>query len=364
LRRLTDENALRRALALAEKGRYSTSPNPMVGAVVARAGRVIAEGYHDHAGGPHAEIVALRRAGVRARGATLYVTLEPCRHVGATGPCTEAILAAGITRVVACRRDPNPLAKGRGFARLRLAGMAVDVGLLSAVAARQNERFDRWITAGRPFVMAKAAASLDGRIADRLGASRWISGKASRHRAMLWREEFDAILVGEATASRDGARLTRRIGRNRTTPQIRIVLDGRFRIREDAPIFRQPRGVEIWTSARNGAKERRLARRGVAVLHWAPGADGRIDLRAPLGDLGRRGVTGLIVEGGSRTFGAFHDSGLVDRWAVFLSPLVLGGRNALAMVGGSGSRLVSTELLRDVEVERIGSDILLTGTGH
>ncbi|MGH9440800.1 MAG: bifunctional diaminohydroxyphosphoribosylaminopyrimidine deaminase/5-amino-6-(5-phosphoribosylamino)uracil reductase RibD [Thermoanaerobaculia bacterium] len=355
-----DEELMRRALRLAEKGRYSVSPNPIVGAVVAKHGRIVAEGFHARAGDPHAEIEALRRAGERARGATLVVTLEPCSHRGRTGPCAAAVAEAGIVRVVAARRDPNPAVAGRGFRLLRRAGVGVETGLLRAESALQNERFDHWVTSGRPFVLAKVASTLDGRIADANGTSRWVSGGDSRQRSLEWREEFDAILVGARTAVLDRSRLTRRLGWNRTTRQRRIVLDGGFSVPESAEIFRNPEGVEVWVSSSNAAKERRLRSRGVEVVR-IPARNGGVDLRKALARLGRESVTGLIVEGGTRTLTGFHDAGLVDRWAIFYSPRLLGGRDCSPILAGRDVGLSHAPWLHGVRVEEIGEDILVSG---
>ncbi|HKB71282.1 MAG TPA: bifunctional diaminohydroxyphosphoribosylaminopyrimidine deaminase/5-amino-6-(5-phosphoribosylamino)uracil reductase RibD [Thermoanaerobaculia bacterium] len=357
-----DETWMRRALALAEKGRWSTSPNPMVGAVLVRGGRFVAEGWHRRAGEPHAEIEALAAAGGRAKGATLYVTLEPCAHQGRTGPCADAIVRAGIRRVVAARRDPNPRVAGRGFRRLRAAGIEVEHGVLARESALQNERYDVWITRGRPFVLAKVAATLDGRIADSRGKSRWISGPAARRRSLEWREEFDAIVVGAATAEHDRARLTRRLGWNRTTPHRRIVLDGAFRVPEALPIFRGT-GAEIWTSSRgDAAKERRLASRGVRVVRLRRARRGRgIDLAAALARLGAEDVTGLIVEGGTRTLTEFHAAGLIDRWAIILAPKLLGGAGAWPILGGPGVPLAKAPALSGMTASALGPDLLVTG---
>jgi diaminohydroxyphosphoribosylaminopyrimidine deaminase/5-amino-6-(5-phosphoribosylamino)uracil reductase len=360
IEKVNDEELMRRAIGLAERGRYSTSPNPMVGAVIVRAGRIVGEGYHRRAGGPHAEIEALRRAGKKARGSTLFTTLEPCSHRGRTGPCAIAIEEAGIVRVVAARRDPNPGVSGRGFRILRRSGIWVETGLLREESAIQNERFDGWVKTGRPFVLAKVAATLDGRIADSRGVSRWISGKPSRRRSLEWREEFDAILVGARTAVADGARLTRRLGWNRTTPQRRIVLDGRFAIPESAEIFRQPVGVEVWTACSNSGKERRLRSRGVEVV-FLPGRDGGVDLRKALARLGRESVTGLIVEGGTETLTRFHRARLIDRWAIFFSPRLLGGRDSFPLLAGAGAALPKSRWLASVCVEELERDILVTG---
>lgn len=328
--------------------------------MVVRRGRIVGEGFHRRAGGPHAEIAALRAAADDARGSTLYTTLEPCSHHGRTGPCAKAIVEAGVARVVAARRDPNPAVSGRGFRLLRRAGLVVETGILREDSALQNERFDLWVTERRPFVLAKVAATLDGRIADSRGFSRWISGEESRRRSLEWREEFDAVLVGARTAVLDGARLTRRLGWNRTTPQRRIVLDGSFSVPESAEIFREPVGVEVWTSRPNAAKERRLRSRGVEVV-LAAGRDGRVDLKKALARLGRQSVTGLIVEGGTATLTEFHRKKLIDRWAIFYSPRFLGGRDSYPLLGGRGVRLSRASALGAVRVEEIGGDILVTG---
>jgi diaminohydroxyphosphoribosylaminopyrimidine deaminase/5-amino-6-(5-phosphoribosylamino)uracil reductase len=354
-----DEAMMRRALDLAERGRYSSSPNPMVGAVVVRRGKVAGEGFHRRAGERHAEIAALARAGRAASGATLYVTLEPCAHTGRTGPCSAAIQAAGIARVVAARRDPNPLVSGKGFRALRAAGIDVETGTLAAASAAQNERFDLWVKERRPFVLAKVAATLDGRIADARGKSRWISGAAARRRSLAWREEFDAILVGARTAAFDGSLLTRRLGWNRATPQRRIVLDGDFRVPESLPLFAAGGGVEVWTASSGGAaKERRLAARGVRVVRF-PAAGGGVDLRAALARLGAENVTGLIVEGGAGTLAAFHEADLIDRWAVIVAPKLLGG-DAFPILAGAGLPLERARKLRGLVAEPLGGDLLLS----
>jgi diaminohydroxyphosphoribosylaminopyrimidine deaminase/5-amino-6-(5-phosphoribosylamino)uracil reductase len=354
-----DEAMMRRALELAERGRYSASPNPMVGAVMARRGKVVGEGFHRRAGERHAEIAALARAARNARGATLYVTLEPCAHTGRTGPCVAAIVDAGVARVVSARRDPNPLVSGRGFRALRRSGVAVETGLLAAEAAAQNERFDVWVTGRRPFVLAKVAATLDGKIADTRGKSRWISGAAARRLSLSWREEFDAILIGERTAERDGALLTRRLGWNPSGRHRRIVLDGDFRVSERLPMFRTGGGVEVWTASSGGkAKERRLAARGVRVVR-CPAAGGGVDLGAALARLGSEDVTGLIVEGGTRTLTAFHEADLIDRWAVIVAPKLLGG-DAFPILSGNGLPLARARSLRDLTAVPVGADLVLS----
>jgi len=355
---------LERALALAEKGRYTVAPNPMVGAVVARDGRVLAEAWHRRAGGLHAEAAALRRASGGSRGADLYLTLEPCAHFGRTPPCAPEIVAAGIARVVVAARDPNPLVAGRGLAALRRAGVEVvrAPAALRRRAEEQNERFFAAIARRRPFVLAKWAASLDGRIATAAGESRWITGEAARRRALLWREECDAVLVGAGTVAADDPRLTRRLGRAGGRPHWRIVLDGRLRVSENARVFRGP-GERLVVTARpdDAARARRLERRGIRVWSLPARARDRVDLARLLDALYREGVTSVMVEGGAETLGAFFEAGLVDRAAAFVAPRLLGGRAAPGAVGGSGFRLRGAPALRDVRIERVGGDLLVTG---
>jgi diaminohydroxyphosphoribosylaminopyrimidine deaminase/5-amino-6-(5-phosphoribosylamino)uracil reductase len=352
------------AFDLAEAGRYTVSPNPMVGAVLVKGGRVVGRGFHQRAGGPHAEVVAMRQAGAGAKGADLYVTLEPCAHTGRTPPCAEAIVASGIRRVVAAARDPNPLVGGRGFATLRRGGVAVlDAGPPRRLRAeRQNEKFRVWIGEGRPFVTAKWAETLDGKTATAGGRSRWITGREARERALLLREEHDAILVGARTVHLDDPRLTRRLGVNRVTPHWRVVLDGRLRVPQDARLFRNPQGV-ILVTARPAADPaaRRLAARGVSVWSLPGRRPGHVSIPRLLTKLARHGVASLLVEGGPATLWGFFEARRVDRVAVFLAPRILGGRNAPGGVGGEGFPLAGTPRLEETVLERLGEDLLVSG---
>ncbi len=354
---------LARTLDLAERGRYTVPPNPMVGALVARRGRIVTEAWHRRAGGPHAEVAALDAAGARARGADLYVSLEPCVHVGRTPPCAPRIMESGIARVFVAARDPNPLVAGSGIRALRRSGIEVleaDSSLRLA-AERQNEKFRTWITRRRPFVLAKWAATLDGKIAAASGESRWITGPASRRRALLLREEYDAVLVGARTVEADDPMLTRRLGKAGRRTFRRVVLDGRLRVPASAQLFRNPEDVRVATALPpDHAKVRRLASRGVAV--WSlPGKSGGVDLPRLLARLAAEEVTGLLVEGGSETLFGFFRAGLVDRVAVFFAPRVLGGRAAPGGVGGAGFPLDRARRVIDVEHERLGADWLVTG---
>jgi diaminohydroxyphosphoribosylaminopyrimidine deaminase/5-amino-6-(5-phosphoribosylamino)uracil reductase len=360
----TDLTFLERAFSLAEKGRYSVSPNPMVGAVVVRDGRVVGEGHHRRAGEPHAEILALREAGKRAHGADLYLTLEPCAHQGRTPPCAPALIAAGLRRVVVASSDPNPLVAGRGIAALRRAGVEVIRAPRSwrEREAAQNAKFRTWIASGRPLVLAKWASTLDGRIASAAGKSRWLTGERARRRALALREEYDAVLVGAGTVIADDPRLTRRLGWNRAAPHWRIVLDGRLRTPEDARVFRGPgRALVVTAVSARHPKARRLASRGVVVWSLPSRTRGRVDLRRLLRELARRDVASLIVEGGAETLGSFFSAGLVDRVAVFLAPRILGGARAPAAVGGLGFALGRTPRLDQIRIGTVGDDLLVTG---
>jgi len=353
-----------RAFALAEQGRYSVSPNPMVGAVVVRDGHILGEGFHRRAGEAHAEVLALRRAGDAARGADLYVTLEPCAHLGRTPPCASAVAAAGIRRVFVAAQDPNPLVSGRGSRLLRRAG--IELPSVDRVwrerAADQNEKFLTWAATGRPFVLAKWAATLDGRIASAAGQSRWITGTAARRRALLLREEYDAVLVGAGTIAADDPRLTRRLWCNTSSPHWRIVLDGRLRTPPAARLFRES-GEKLVVTAMpvSHPRARQLEKRGVRVWSLPSRARGRVNLRRFLLELARHEVTSLMVEGGGQTTWAFLSAGFVDRIAVFLAPRILGGSTAPGGVGGEGFALRRTPRLSRVRVEPVGHDLLVTG---
>ena len=358
-----DAAYLERAFELAERGRYSASPNPMVGAVVVRGGRIVGEGFHRRAGGPHAEVVALRRAGRRARGADLYVTLEPCNHAGRTPPCVPAIAAAGVRRVVAAARDPNPEVAGGGLAALARAG--VRSGLAGAAAARrareQNLKFFVWAETGRPFVLVKWASSLDGKIAPARGPGRRITGAPARRRALLLREEHDAILVGAGTVRADDPLLTRRMGRN-PSPHLRIVLDGLLRVPAGSRLLRRPRGLLIVASRlAEPARARRLRARGAEVWTLPSDRAGRVRLSELLRRLGRRGITSLLVEGGAEVHGEFLSAGLADAVAVFVAPRILGGAAAPSAVAGRGFALARGPRIAGVAVERLDRDLLVTG---
>jgi diaminohydroxyphosphoribosylaminopyrimidine deaminase / 5-amino-6-(5-phosphoribosylamino)uracil reductase len=358
----TAERFMQRALELAERARGLTSPNPMVGAVVVTAaGEIVGEGFHARAGEPHAEIEALRAAGGRARGATLYVTLEPCAHHGRTPPCAPAVIEAGVARVVAAIGDPNPLVGGRGLDLLRAAGIEVRIGVGAAEAERQNRVFLTAMRERRPHVTLKAGMTLDGKIADLHGASRWITGDAARHRAHRLRSESDAIVVGIGTVLRDDPELTVRLGEPWPREPLRVVLDTAARTPVGARLIRAGRPSSTVIAVGAGAPEprvRALAASGATIVACGT-RDGRVDLGALLTDLFARDVRAVLVEGGGEVHGAFLDAGLVDRVAMFAAPLLIGGRGATPVVGGAGRELKSAVRLGGFTVTPLGDDLLV-----
>jgi len=351
----SDEAHLRRALRLAARGRYRTAPNPRVGAVLVRDGVVVGEGWHRRVGGPHAEAEALAAAGERARGATLYLNLEPCCHHGRTPPCVEALLAAGVARVVASHRDPDPRVGGHGFERLRAAAVEVEVGALAREAAALNLPFLTAKALGRPAVTLKWAMSLDGRIATAAGESRWISSEPGRGWALALREEHDAILVGSGTALADDPRLTRRLGLAKG-PILRVVLDRRLRLPPEAKMLGEEGEVLVFTESEDGERRAALAGRGARVERLP-----RVEPASVLAHLVTRGVQSVLVEGGAEVHAAFVASGLWDRAEVACAPLLIGGREAPGPIGGSGvPALAAAPRLENLSVRRHGGDLLLS----
>ncbi len=363
---------MRLALALARRATGETSPNPLVGAVLVKGGRVIGRGWHHCAGQPHAEIEALRdaqRRGNSTRGTTLYVTLEPCCTHGRTPPCTEAIIAADIRRVIVATTDPNPAHRGRGFALLEKAGVKVTPGVLAAEAARLNEAFNHWIIHRTPFVTVKAAMTLDGKIATASGESKWITGEQSREHAMKLRRAADAVLVGINTVLADDPALTVRSSKFKVQsskfnalPRRRMILDSQARTPLTAKVVRDEFAAFTTIVVGKRAPKRRVAALEKHVRVWrAQGRGGRIDLRWLLRRLGRENVTSLLVEGGGEVNASFLFGGHAQRVAFFYAPKVLGGRDARKGVAGDGARSLTDVLqLREVEWRRLGADLLLT----
>ncbi len=358
-----DETWMRLALKEAAKGRGLTSPNPLVGAVVVKGGRPVARGWHRAAGEPHAEAAALTAAGRAARGATLYVTLEPCHHQGRTPPCTTAVLAAGIRRVVIGTADPNPRVRGGGARFLENKGLAVTRGVLEDECREINRFWLKWVTTGRPFAMLKLAASLDGKTATASGESQWISSEASRRKVHRLRAEVDAILVGRGTMQADDPRLDVRTVRRAGRSPRPVVVDTALTTPPGARIFeRHPRGRPIIAGGENApaARRRRLERAGAEVLALPVGADGRVDLPALWDALGAREVTGVLIEGGAELGAAACFAGLVDEVVVFFAPMLIGGREAPGMLAGQGiGRLAEHLPLKIVGVRRVGGDLMV-----
>jgi diaminohydroxyphosphoribosylaminopyrimidine deaminase/5-amino-6-(5-phosphoribosylamino)uracil reductase len=333
----------------------------MVGAVVVRHGEILGEGYHACLGGPHAEVVALAAAAQRggSRGATVYVTLEPCGHHGRTPPCAEALIEAGVARVVACHGDPNPAVAGQGFERLRAAGIAVESGLLVEEAVRLNLPFLVFHALGRPLVTLKWAMSLDGRIATVDGESQWISSEEGRRWSLGLREEHAAILVGVGTALADDPSLNRRLGWAEAPPEAfsRVILDRRLRLPPTARLLTLPGPVLVYAEEALANNPAALRAAGAEVVLLP-----RVDPAAVLADLHRRGVQSVLVEGGGGIHGAFVEAGLFDRVAVDCAPRLLGGESALGPVGGQGiGALAAAPRLEGLSAEECGPDIILRG---
>ncbi len=356
---------MEQALALAARGAGSVSPNPMVGALVVKDGRVVGKGFHQALGEAHAEVNALNDAGEAARGATLYVTLEPCNHFGRTPPCTERILDAGLRRVVVAMTDPNPHVAGGGNERLRTAGIEVNCGVCEAEARKLNESFIKFIRTGRPFVTLKSAMTLDGRIATRTGDARWVTGPASRQYVHELRHGVDAIMVGIGTVLADDPSLTtRREGRTGRDP-VRIILDSRLSIPEEARLLRLKSDSDTILVAGPAAPEAKAARLmktgGVQVLQ-TPLENGKIDLPALMDRLGQMRITSLLVEGGSRVSASALKAGIVDKILFFYAPKILGGDDGVPLCRGAGPEKMADCLhLSDIQVRRFGEDVMIEG---
>jgi diaminohydroxyphosphoribosylaminopyrimidine deaminase/5-amino-6-(5-phosphoribosylamino)uracil reductase len=360
-----DDAYMRRALELAERGRGLVAPNPLVGAVVVRDAEVVGEGWHEGPGTPHAEVVALEAAGERARGATLYVSLEPCSHFGRMPPCAPTVARAGVARVVAATRDPNPLVDGRGVQILEDAGISVEVGLLERDALRLNEAFIRHVRTGLPLVTLKMAASLDGRAAARDGSSRWITGEEARADVHRMRAAADAILVGAGTAFRDDPELSCRDPAYRGPAKLRVVVDGRGIVPETHRLFDGRAPTLVATSEAAPEDRRRAWRdRGAEVLVLDEGSS-LVPLERLLAELGKRDVQVLLVEGGPTIAWEFVHRNLLDRVVLFLAPVLVGGREALGVLQGEGVPSIGEALPLEVEeVTRVGRDLKVVARVH
>ncbi len=357
------------ALRLAAKGQGTTSPNPMVGAVVVKKGRIIGRGFHLRPGTPHAEILALQRAGTQARGATLYVTLEPCCHLKKrTPPCVPEILRSGISRVVIAMPDPNQAVKGKGAAALRRAGLSVTVGVARTEAEELNKAYCNWMKTGRPYVTLKAGMTLDGQLATATGESRWITGELSRREVHLLRGRMDAVLVGVGTVLMDDPALTVRTGaglEELTSRQpVRIVVDSRLRTPLKAKVLAlqdKARTIIATTPAASAPRRSALQKKGIEVL-TVPVIHGQVSLPALLKELGRRGITSLLVEGGGEVNAGMLRAKLVDHVRLYMAPLLLGGQNAKGVIGGvSPTGLKGAIKLCHVTTRLVGNDLVVEG---
>ena len=356
---MDDDAFMAEALALAERGRGRTSPNPAVGAVIVKDGEVVGRGYHVYADRKHAEIVALDEAGARAHGATLFVTLEPCSHVGRTGPCSQAMIEAGIRRVVAAMPDPNPAVSGQGFAQLRTAGIEVDLAEQHTGAAeRLNEAYLHFMRTGRPLVMLKAAVTLDGKISAPDDNSGWITSEEARAHVQQLRHGSDAIMTGIGTVLADDCLLNDRSGLERSRPLLRIVLDSQLRLPVDSKIVRGAAGdvLVATTSLASDERRRELAAAGVQIVNF-DGPAGRTDLHQLVQWLAERKYLSLMAEAGSRVNWTMLESGIVDKIFFYYAPKILGGMQSLPVAGGVGRRRRADAIrFHNVQLHRISAD--------
>lgn len=356
-----DEKYMKQALTLAQYATGRTSPNPMVGAVITRDGRVVGQGWHKKAGAPHAEINALQQAGDLARNGTIYVTLEPCSHYGRTGPCVEALIAAGIKKVIIAMTDPNPLVAGQGIHTLRKAGIEVVEGVLASEAAKLNEVFIKWISTKMPFVLLKSAMSLDGKIASYTGHSKWITGSESRAYVHQLRDVYDAILVGIGTVLADNPSLTTRLAYQGENP-IRVIVDSKARTPLESNVVADGLAKTIIAITHEAPQSRVDALRtcGVDVI-VCESKDGRINLSNLFQILGKQQITNILIEGGSTINASVLEDNLVDKIQWFIAPKFIGGSGAPGPIGGKGIEEVNNvKIFEDIHMESIGEDILIS----
>ncbi|MFH1031478.1 MAG: bifunctional diaminohydroxyphosphoribosylaminopyrimidine deaminase/5-amino-6-(5-phosphoribosylamino)uracil reductase RibD [Chloroflexota bacterium] len=357
---------MRLALSLSKLALGHVSPNPAVGAVLVKGGKIIGQGYTQPPGSAHAEIVALEQAGEKARGSTLYVTLEPCCHYGRTPPCTKAIIKAGVSKVHAATLDPNPLVSGKGRAELEQHGVEVQVGECEEEAKQINEAFFKFITTGMPFVTAKFATSLDGKIATRSGDSKWISGDESRRYVHYLRYVADAVMVGANTVITDDPRLTVRCcgevgGRAKKQP-LRIIVDGRGRTPPAAQLFNEPgKTLVVLGTSLKPTEKRGFVKSGAELLELSL-KEGEVDLIKLFKTLGEREITSVLVEGGAMLLGSLFDCNLVDKVVAFIAPIIIGGKDAKTSVAGKGvDKVIDSNKLERVSTERFGDDVMVSG---
>lgn len=360
----THSTIMHRALALAKRGKGRTSPNPLVGAVIVNAGKIVGEGYHQKAGEPHAEIYALQEAGTNANGGTLYVNLEPCCHIGRTPPCTDAIIQAGIKRVYTAHLDPNPKVAGNGIKQLEEAGIEVNVGLCAEAAEKLNEVFIKYMTTRYPYVILKIAMSLDGKIATSTGESQWITSPASRQRVHELRDEVDAVLVGIGTVLTDNPTLTTRLPNKRGKDATRIVMDSHARIPTAAKIFNPESEADVIITVTPQAFAGNIALlkiTGAEVL-VIPAKDGQVCFKTLMETLGERGITSIMIEGGGKVNETALMSGLVNKVMCFVAPKFIGGKESPGAFSGDGiTQLTDAPELKRKTITELDCDLLIEG---
>ena len=359
-----DESHITRALAFAQRATALAHPNPRVGCVIVKNNRTISEGFHVYDGLDHAEIVALRKAGKKALGATLYVTLEPCCTTGRTGPCTNAIIAAGVKRVVAAMPDPNPAVAGRGLTQLRRAGIEVTLGLHEAAARELNEDFAKWIRTGLPFVTLKTALTLDGQIAARSGSTTWITSEASREEVQRLRHAADALLTGIGTVLADNPRMTDRTGKPRRQKLLRAIIDSRLRLPLKSNLVKSADGdVAVFTTqSLDSPKALALLQAGVAVVR-VPAKSGHVDLQAVLRDLGKHQILNVLLEAGAELNGAALEAGIVDKMILFYAPKIM-GTGGVPMASIPSKWFPKSPALTNISINRYGPDFCVQGYFH
>ncbi len=360
----TDHNWMQRALGLAQKARGKTSPNPMVGAVAVQKGNVVGEGYHRRAGGAHAEVLALKKAGKLAKNCDLYVTLEPCSHHGRTPPCVDLIISSGVRRVIVGMKDPNPLVSGKGIRKLRSAGIEVVNGVMKKQCCELNEVFIKYIQTRMPFVIVKAAMSLDGKIATAKGESQWITGTHAREVVHEMRDEVDAILIGAGSVVKDNPRLTARLKKGKVSYPVRVILDNEELVSLSSKVFQNALEEKvIYVAGLNisPTRERKLIAKGVEVLKLKE-RRGKLPIKNVMVELGRREISSVLIEGGGEIHASAFKEGVVDRVVFFYAPKIIGGRKAPGSVGGDGvARLQDALELKDVSIRQVGVDWLVDG---
>lgn len=358
---MTDIDYMQKAYQLALKAKGRTSPNPMVGCLIVKGSRIVAEGWHRRCGGDHAENAALKKAGTRARGARMYVTLEPCGHYGRTPPCVDQIIKSGIREIVIGMKDPNPLTNGKSIAKLRRAGIQTKVGVLKGELGVMNEAFLKYIRKGVPFVAAKCAQSIDGKSATADGRSKWITSEAARRFGRGIRDEFDAILVGINTVLKDNPRLN---GAKKRTGLQKIILDSSLRIPPNARLFsgiRPSHCIVATTAGASGRKKIALLKRGINVI-VCPRREGRPDLKWLFKELAKRQITSVLVEGGAHVVGSALREKLVDKMYIYIAPKIFGDQKALSSVVGIDAAHVNKAIrLQKITLKEIGNDILIQG---